>query len=118
MHELSVCQAMLEQVENLAAQHHATSVSIIKVSIGPLSGVEAALLAQAFPVAAAGSIAEQAALEIEMMPIRVRCRQCNAESEATVNRLLCGACGHWQTTVISGDEMLLNSVEFEKVATN
>lgn len=114
MHELSVCQGMLQQVENLAVQHHADSATIIKVSIGPLSGVEAQLLAQAFPIAAAGTIAEHAALEIDVLPVRVRCSQCQAETEASANRLICGSCGHWQTTLISGDEMLLTSVEFEK----
>jgi hydrogenase nickel incorporation protein HypA/HybF len=28
-----------------------------------------------------------------------------------MNRLLCGACGDWHTQVISGDELLLESVE-------
>ena len=114
MHELSVCQAMLEQVESLAAQHEATGVSSIKVAIGPLSGVEAQLLAQAFPIAAAGTLAANAVLEIDVTPIRVRCRQCGAESDASRNKLVCGKCGDWQTTIISGDEMLLASVELEK----
>ncbi len=114
MHELSVCQSMLREVEAIAGQHHASKVTIIKVSIGPLSGVEAHLLAQAFPIAAAGSIAANAALEIEVLPIRVRCRHCEAETAASTNKLVCGKCGHWQTTVLCGDEMLLSSVELEK----
>jgi hydrogenase nickel incorporation protein HypA/HybF len=115
VHELSVCQGMIQQVETLAAEHHADSATIIKVSVGPLSGVEAQLLAQAFPIAAAGTIAEHAALEIDVLPVRVRCRQCGAETDASANRLVCGYCGHWQTTLLSGDEMLLTSVEFEKM---
>lgn len=30
-----------------------------------------------------------------------------------MNRLLCGACGDWHTRIISGDELLLESVELE-----
>ena len=104
----------MQQVEALAIQHDAACVTNIRVCIGPLSGVEARLLAQAFPIAAAGSLAEKAVLEIEVLPIRVRCRECGAETDATANRLLCGECGHWQTQLLSGDEMLLASVEFEK----
>ncbi len=104
----------MQQVVALAIEHDAACVTNIKVCIGPLSGVEARLLAQAFPIAAAGSLAEQAMLEIEVLPVRVRCRKCGAETEASVNRLLCGQCGHWQTQLLSGDEMLLASVEFEK----
>ena len=118
MHELSVCQAMLEQVESLAAEHNAAGVTTIKVAIGPLSGVEAQLLAQAFPIAAAGTLAANAVLEIDVTPIRVRCRRCGAESAASVSKLICGECGDWQTTIISGDEMLLASVELEKKTTS
>ena len=114
MHELSLCQGLIQQVDKLAEQHRAHAVSMIKLSIGPLSGVDPQLLAQAFPLAAAGSVAENATLEIDVAPVRIRCRRCHAESEASANRLLCGVCGHWQTTLLSGDELLLSSVELEK----
>lgn len=113
MHELSVAQALVEQVARITGEQHARFTSSIRVRIGPLSGVEAELLANAFPLAAAGSVAEHARLDILMAPIRVRCRTCGAESDATANRLLCGACGDWHTQVISGDELILESVEME-----
>lgn len=114
MHELSVCQSMLGQIEEIAREHAAHTVSRVKVQIGPLSGVEPQLLAQAFPLAVAGTIAEGASLELENLPIRVHCRQCGADSDAQANRLVCGTCGHWDTQLLSGDEMLLASVELEK----
>jgi hydrogenase nickel incorporation protein HypA/HybF len=46
--------------------------------------------------------------------VRVRCEQCGAESEASPNRLLCGACGDYHTRLLSGDELLLVSVELER----
>lgn len=114
MHELSVCQELLKQIEQVAGQNNACRVHTVKLQIGPLSGVEAALLQQAFPIAVAGSIAEAALLEIELLPIRVSCNQCGAETDAVANKLICGQCGHWQTTLVSGDEMLLASLELER----
>lgn len=111
MHELSVCQALLDQVALIANQHRATNVANITVQIGPLSGVESGLLAQAFPLARAGTIAEAAQLAIEPTPVRVHCDTCGAETDAAVNRLLCGACGDYRTYLVSGDELLLVSVE-------
>ena len=111
MHELSLCQGIIGQVERIAAEHGAETVERILLHIGPLSGVEPMLLQDAFPIAAADSRAAHARLEIEPQPIRVRCRLCGAESDATPNRLLCAQCGAWQTEVVSGDEMLLMSVE-------
>lgn len=113
MHELSVCQSMLAQVEQIALQHQANRVTGITLRIGPLSGIEPVLLQQAFTLARAGSVAEQASLVIESLPIRVKCRSCGQESEAMPNRLLCRHCGDYHTQLISGDEMLLASVELD-----
>lgn len=111
MHELSVCQGMLQQVAALAAEHHARGVSRIVVQIGPLAGVEPQLLQEAFPIARAGTPAEAAELEVESLPLRVRCQSCGAESEARPNRLVCAACGDWRTQLLSGDELILKRVE-------
>src|SRR3989344_3124691 len=111
MHELSVCRALIRQVQDIAREHRAMAVTSVKVQIGPLSGVEADLLKQVFPLASAGSVAEAAQLVIEKLSIRVRCESCGAEAAAEANKLVCGACGDWHTRLISGDEMLLASVE-------
>lgn len=111
MHELSVCQSLLDQVQRIATEQGADRVERILLRIGPLSGVEAELLRSAYPLAAAGTLAEAAVLDIEPAPVRVRCATCGAETDAQPNRLLCAACGDWHTRLLSGDEMLLASLE-------
>ncbi|WP_295389287.1 hydrogenase maturation nickel metallochaperone HypA [uncultured Thiodictyon sp.] len=111
MHELSICQSLLDQVEGIARQHGASRVEFILLQVGPLSGLEPALLHSAWPLAAVGTVAETAELLIEPAPVRVRCLDCQAESAATPNRLLCAACGGFRTRLISGDELLLARVE-------
>jgi len=114
MHELAICQGLMTQVEQIARREHADCVTRILLRIGPLSGVEPALLADAFPIAAAGSIAAGAELVIEPQLVRVRCLSCGAESAASPNRLLCAACGDFRTRLLSGDELLLASLELER----
>ena len=114
MHELAVCQSIIDQVTMIARQNNAQRVTRIIVHIGPLSGVEAPLLQNAFPVASAGTIAESAILETHLLPIKIRCNLCHNENEASASKLLCDACGSWQTSLISGDEMLLQSIELDK----
>jgi hydrogenase nickel incorporation protein HypA/HybF len=114
MHEFAVCQELLNQVEQIVEEQQAQSVASITLRIGPLSGVEAHLLSQAFPLAAAGTVAEEAELLIEALPVRVVCQSCGAETEAQPNRLLCGNCGDYHTRLVSGDEMLLASLELIK----
>lgn len=113
MHELSVCLALVEQVQRIAAERNAAEVSRIVLEVGPLSGVEAELLRNAYPLAAAGTVAENADLVIESAAIVVSCGECGAESPASANRLLCASCGGYRTRVVSGDEMILKSLELE-----
>jgi hydrogenase nickel incorporation protein HypA/HybF len=114
MHELAICQSLMEQVESIAREHNAQSVSSVVIGIGPLSGVEAQLLKNAYPVASAGTIAQHAELIIENLPIRVKCSLCGSESDALPNKLICKQCGDWRTRLLSGDELMLMRVELEK----
>jgi hydrogenase nickel incorporation protein HypA/HybF len=114
MHELAICQSLIDQVEVIAMERKAQSVTTIVIGMGPLSGVETQLLKNAYPIASAGTIAEEAELVIEHLPIKVKCTQCGSESDALPNKLICKQCGDWRTTLISGDEMMLISVELEK----
>lgn len=111
MHELSVCLSMLDQVRDIARERAASQVSKIYVQIGPLSGIEPELLAQAFPIASAGTVAEEAELILEPSELTIRCQDCQQESNCESNNLLCPHCGSHQTQLISGDELMLARVE-------
>jgi len=111
MHELSVCRGMLHQIDAIARARNASRVKRIVVKIGPLSGVVPELLAAAFPVARAGTVAETAELALDVTSLRVLCERCGAESETPPNLLRCTACGDDHTRLVSGDELLLESVE-------
>jgi hydrogenase nickel incorporation protein HypA/HybF len=112
MHELAICRALVSEVEDIAVRNGGR-VHGVRVGIGPLSGIEPHLLAQAYPLAGAGTAAEGSRLTIEATPVRVRCRACGAETTAAPNRLICAACEDWRTELVSGDEMLLLSVELD-----
>ena len=110
MHELAICHALMNEVLAIAGSREVQFVTEVHVSVGPLSGVERPLLRNAFPVAAAGTVASKAELHLQEAPVRVRCDVCGAESDAKASNLVCTACGNWRTQLISGDELLLQRV--------
>ncbi len=110
MHELSVCQGLLAQVRRIAAEHNAPAVASIHVEVGPLSGVVPELLQTAFDVASRDSIAAGARLEISTPPVRVLCQACGEQTDSQANQLVCGACGAWQTRLLTGNELRLQRV--------
>jgi hydrogenase nickel incorporation protein HypA/HybF len=114
VHELAVCQALMDQVVLVAQREQARRVTGVTLQIGPLAGVEPQLLLDAWPIASAGGVAQGAELLIESMPLRVRCLECGCDTDAAPNRLLCGECGSFRTRPISGEELLLKSLELER----
>ncbi len=114
MHELSVCQALLAQVDDIARAQNAIAVYEINVDVGPLSGVVPELLTQAFTLARAGTLAQDAELIVNEPPVTVRCSVCEQETETTTKALCCTACGDWRTTVTRGDELMLRDVVLER----
>ena len=113
MHELAVCQALIEQVERVAADNNARAVNEIVVQLGPLAGIEQELLAQAYTVARAGTVAQHAQLIIEVAPLRIQCPECGQESEVSLDSLICPVCRNWRTTVSSGEDLILARLELE-----
>jgi hydrogenase nickel incorporation protein HypA/HybF len=112
MHELSICQALVAQVEHIA-RDRAARVRHVLIGLGPLSGVEPRLLEDVYPLACTGTLAERSQLTIKEIDIRVHCSACGAETVVKPNRLVCGACGDWHTKLLSGNEMLLLRLELE-----
>ena len=111
MHELSICQALLIRVAEIAAVNGAAAVERVTIEIGALAGVDPALLTAAFAVMRAGSCAATAALRIESTGVRIECLACGTEAPAAPNRLICTQCGGYRTRVVAGEDLRLRDVE-------
>ena len=116
MHELSVCLSLLRQLESIARENKAEAITRVELELGPLCGVEAELLRNAYPIAVAGTLAEDAELHIDEGELIVECTTCGARSPAAPNRLTCGSCNDYRTRVGSGADMLLRRVELRTAA--
>jgi hydrogenase nickel incorporation protein HypA/HybF len=111
MHEYSIVQALMTQVEMQAAKVEATRVARIQLKIGELSGVEVDLLRTAFETFRDRSICAEAELDIEITPARWDCPNCQELFEAGA-RLQCSECGQ-PASLTSGDEIVLQRIEME-----
>lgn len=65
MHEFGYCEAILDAVERRAAGRQ---VARVRVRIGELHAVAEPALAQSFELAAAGSVADGAAIDLVTVP--------------------------------------------------
>lgn len=118
MHELAVCNALLDQVTEVARANNVTRVTGVTVLVGPLSGIEAHLLKQAFTVARTASIAPTAELTIKTDPVTIRCRNCDEEHQTTPNKLRCPTCRRPCPELVSGDALKLAGIAVDRSEQN
>ncbi|MEA3373843.1 MAG: hydrogenase maturation nickel metallochaperone HypA [Campylobacterota bacterium] len=113
MHEYSIVQALLEQIEPIADENSAEKVTKVIVKIGVMSGVEPHLLEVAFNTFKEKTICEGAEFVMKIQPVTVHCLDCEAHSELDVMHYRCPECESLNIKVTDGEEMFLMTLEME-----
>lgn len=113
MHELSVAEELLAQIESIAAKEGAGRVLRATVLLGPLSGIEREPLEFAFQSLADSPLMKGAELYVEESPLTLHCRSCGRDSDTAGAVLRCGFCGSEDVSVAGGREFTLKSLEVE-----
>jgi hydrogenase nickel incorporation protein HypA/HybF len=113
MHELSLCESILQVLEQQATVQQYTKVRIVWLEIGVLSGVEPEAMRFSFDVVTIGSLADQAKLEIIEVPGQAWCMACACNVVVEQLYDFCPKCGSHQLQVNNGDQMRIKEIEVE-----
>ncbi len=113
MHETSLVRSLLNQVEQLRAEHGGTCVTQVEVEIGPLSGVEPLLVREAFERLVQNTAFRDTDLMIQEVPLRATCVDCQAEFVLDAFRFECPNCQSTPVRVTAGDAFRLLNVTLE-----
>ena len=111
MHELSILEDALVQAFQQTTRAGAKRIHRIKMRIGEISGVAPDALRFAFDVVTQDTIADGAEFELEVVPVKCRCRSCG--SAFTPDGLIyeCPSCQALSSDVLQGREIELTSLE-------
>jgi hydrogenase nickel incorporation protein HypA/HybF len=107
VHEVGICADLLATVERRAAGRRVTGV---KVRVGALHAVAPPAFSSAFELVAAGTVAADAALDLVVLPVRMRCRGCGEQTAGDELVGLCPRCGAGDLELTGGDELMLESI--------
>jgi hydrogenase nickel incorporation protein HypA/HybF len=105
MHEAVLMKNLLSIVDSTSRREGAGPVRVVHLRIGEMAGVNADALQFAFDVMAKDSTAADAVLEIEKVPLSIRCRTCGAEARPEDFVFVCGVCGSGEIEILTGREM-------------
>lgn len=114
MHELSLLQALVEQVTELAQKEGFSRVVELRLGVGPFSGVEPDCLQLCFAEAARDTALAGAKLVVEPTPLELHCTACSQRSFPHADaELVCRHCGSVATQIVRGRELCLLELDVQ-----
>lgn len=113
MHELSIVANLFEIMEEKAREKGSKKIVSVKLQVGKLSGVVPEFLITAFDVYKRDTMARDAQLEIENVPLKIQCQKCERTMVLDDFVFICTVCGSQDLKTVSGTELFLEKMELE-----
>ncbi len=114
MHELPVMNSILDIVIRHAQANQVNRVVKIYLKVGVLCDLEDKWMQHYFGYVAKDTVAQGAALEIERVPVTMKCNACNATFTPDMEKekkIVCPQCASEKCTLIDGNKYFLANME-------
>ena len=111
MHEVSLCQNIIDQINEAQKERPFKAVKKVVLNVGVLSCVEPSALEFAFDVVAKDTPAEGAQLEIKKVLGKAICNLC--QKQITINDIVepCPHCGNACHQIRDGRDIIFQTME-------
>lgn len=113
MHELSIAQALVDQVEEARTSNGGGRVLAVEVRVGTWRLVVPEILSGYYELLTRGTPLEGSRLEIESVAASARCGKCDKVFPVEEAWVVCPDCASLGATLLSGQELNLVGVELE-----
>lgn len=113
MHEMAIAEGIIDVALDTLKVNEGTIIHAIQVQIGALSGVEPEALHFCFDAVTQGTAAEGATLEIETIPMKGRCLDCDREFSMEQYRHVCPQCNSFAVEELQGRELRVASIDMD-----
>ncbi len=112
MHEMGIALQIIE-IASASIPHSETPIQVEKVNlkVGKMAAIVSDSLRFCFEIAAKDSLLSGAALHIEEVPVRARCKDCDAVWTIDEPVFTCQQCSSGKIDIISGRELNIESIE-------
>lgn len=113
MHELAITESVIDLINQEARDKNFRKVLGISLRVGEYSGLIPECIREFFPIAAKGSIAEGAELDIQPVPAAFRCLECGYEGRVDRKAACCPSCQSAAIRMTAGREFFVESLKVE-----
>jgi hydrogenase nickel incorporation protein HypA/HybF len=113
MHEIGIAADLSAIVIEAAGKENLTKVTKVSISFGQMIQIVPNIFEFAFREAVKESVASDADVDIEIIPVRMKCSDCGVEFTVNENNFSCNNCGSADLDIINGKELFIKSIEGE-----
>ena len=110
MHEIGIVRQMLRTVTAFAEENGIEEIREVVVDCGELSLVIPEYLEEVYPAVVKGSLLQDAALAIRVIPGFAECEACDEIFNVVENKGFCPNCGSFEKTVLSGKDFTVREI--------
>jgi len=111
MHEFSIVSSLIEQVLEIAKSNNALKVNEVEIEAGAIRQIIPEIMITAWESITVDTIADGSVLKITVAPAIAKCRQCTKQFEPEVDNYLCPKCLKADVDIISGNDIMLKSID-------
>ena len=114
MHEASIAISLLETVSAKCLQEGYSSIESVRLKVGKAAGILPDALLFAFDIVKKDTIAREAELVIDFIPLGGHCLDCNSCFESEERYIFaCPVCGCRSIKITQGNEMQIVDMEVD-----
>ena len=110
---MSIAQSIVVIVDDTLAENEKEQLREIVVDIGELVAVVPDSLQFCYETIVEGTSYENAELKINVIPLKIKCNNCNVESKIEKYCFSCPECDSTNIKVISGEELNIRYLEVD-----
>jgi hydrogenase nickel incorporation protein HypA/HybF len=113
MHEIKIAEDLSLIILEEAARAELSVVTKVNITFGQMVAIVPHIFEFAFRETVRGSIAEDAEIEIEVVPLKMKCKDCGTAFLVSESLFACTACGATDLELLEGKELFIKSIEGE-----
>jgi hydrogenase nickel incorporation protein HypA/HybF len=113
MHEIRIAEDLSTIVLETARKENLSKVTKVNISFGQMIQIVPDIFEFTFRETVRNSVVENAELDIEIVPVKMRCTKCGGDFQVKENRFTCNICNSTDLEIIQGKELFIKSIEGE-----
>ncbi|TCS36753.1 hydrogenase maturation nickel metallochaperone HypA [Reinekea marinisedimentorum] len=111
MHEMSICESLIQVIEEQAKTKKFNRVKTVFIEVGPFAGIEIDALKFCFDIVCRNTLIESAKLEVLELPGKGWCFECQQEVNISDRFDPCPICNGFSVQSRGGDELRIKELE-------